>query len=196
MEFSSKELQYIQDQQFLLTKIEIGKKILQLLGSVEQQLQPIIKKHSWPEGVMAKSGKISKGELYLGLPYYVLDYPRSFSKEGVFAFRTMFWWGNFFSSTLQISGSYLEQKRLVLRNSISGIHSSKAYICVNESPWEHHFQPTNYLPIAKMELDRLDTMLMKSPFIKLSYCWDLQEYSKLPFLVKQAFSEMVTWLQE
>ena len=42
------------------------------------------------------SPKISRGEQYLGLPYVMLDYPRIFSKENVFAIRTFFWWGNYF----------------------------------------------------------------------------------------------------
>ena len=52
------------------------------------------------------SPKISKGENYKGLPWLVLDYPRYFNKEDIFAIRTLFWWGNFFSITLHISGKY------------------------------------------------------------------------------------------
>jgi len=52
------------------------------------------------------SPKISRGENYLGLPYLVLDYPRLFRPDAVLAIRTFFWWGHFFSSTLQLSGGY------------------------------------------------------------------------------------------
>jgi len=39
----------------------------------------------------------------------VLDYPRFFSKENVFAIRTFFWWGNYFSVTLHLKGIFLQQ---------------------------------------------------------------------------------------
>ena len=55
--------------------------------------------------IVQSTPKIAKGENYLQLPYVLLDYPRCFDKENIFAIRTMFWWGNFFSITLHLSGS-------------------------------------------------------------------------------------------
>ena len=34
--------------------------------------------------------------------------PAVFSKENIFAIRTMFWWGNFFSISLHVSGKYFK----------------------------------------------------------------------------------------
>ena len=62
-----------------------------------------------PEEVLIQSPKISRGENYNGLPYVMLDYPRCFGKEDVFAMRTMFWWGNFFSITWHLKGKYSKE---------------------------------------------------------------------------------------
>ena len=58
-----------------------------------------------PEAVIQSSPKITRGENYQLLPYVILDYPRCFQKEQVFAIRTMFWWGKGISITLHVSGN-------------------------------------------------------------------------------------------
>jgi hypothetical protein len=194
--FSKQEMAFLQDQQFLLAKIEIGKKIEQILGSVEQQLQPIIKKHRWPEGVLAKSGKISKGELYRGLPYYVLDYPRNFGKEGVFAFRTMFWWGNFFSVTWHLSGKYLDDVRPELTRNLDAIRSSDVFICINSHPWDYHYGPENYLKTTEISSQQLLLIMEQNQFVKFSYHWSLDQYENLPKLVPESFKRMCCWFAE
>jgi hypothetical protein len=56
--------------------------------------------------IQCLNGKISRGENYQLLPYIILDYPSYFSRNNIFAVRTMFWWGNFFSITLHLSGDH------------------------------------------------------------------------------------------
>ncbi|MEQ8623997.1 MAG: hypothetical protein RJQ00_04055 [Vicingaceae bacterium] len=51
--------------------------------------------------------KVSKGENFEGYPFRVLDYPRVFTTNDVFAFRTLIWWGNIISFTLHLKGKYL-----------------------------------------------------------------------------------------
>ncbi len=34
----------------------------------------------------------------------MLDYPRAFGRDSIFACRTFFWWGRFFSLTLHLAG--------------------------------------------------------------------------------------------
>ena len=103
---SKLEMELVQNREWILTKHAIINKVYQLFGELlatykeisRQQTQSIIDfyKHL--------GGKISKGENYQGLPYVILDYPASFRKENIFAIRTFFWWGNFFSISLHLSG--------------------------------------------------------------------------------------------
>ena len=92
---------------WILTKNNVLQKIKQLLLALQSRQQDLLLPfNSLPEEVLKSSPKISRGENYKGLPWLVLDYPRYFNKADVFAIRTLFWWGNFFSITLHLSGSY------------------------------------------------------------------------------------------
>ena len=90
------------------------------------------------------SPKIFKGEYYQGLPYVMLDYPRVFSKDDVFAMRTMFWWGNFFSVTLQLKGSYQQQFGPVLMKNRERLAKDGFYLAVSGDEWRHDFAADNY----------------------------------------------------
>ena len=104
---SQEEEELVATADWILTKNRVIQKINQLLSNVQTSQQQFLQTCTTLEKeVLASSPKISKGENYKGLPWLVLDYPRSFNKEEVFAIRTLFWWGNFFSVTLHLSGKY------------------------------------------------------------------------------------------
>src|SRR5688572_27384845 len=106
---SNEDISLIHDTSFFERKRKIFVKISQVFGQLEEAYTNVVSKTpgTLPEEVISQKGKISRGENYRGLPYLILDYPRLFSKEGVFAFRTLFWWGHPFSFTIHISGIYL-----------------------------------------------------------------------------------------
>ena len=94
------------DTDFLLTKARVSQKVQTLLNQTHDQLKQYVaaERFTFPEGTSAQAGKIARGENYRQLPYLLLDYPRLFAREDVFALRTMFWWGQFFSVTFQLGG--------------------------------------------------------------------------------------------
>lgn len=194
--FTEKEMIFLHDQEFLLSKADIIRKIEELLGEVEQELAPCIKEYSFPERILVNSGKISKGDNYRGLPYNVLDFPRRFGKEGTFSFRTMFWWGNFFSATLHLSGQYFETRRNMLIGNVDKLISCDPFICVNSHPWEYHYGKDNYVKASKLGQDQLLLLLASMPFIKISYRWDLEEYKQLPKLVLTVFKNTLGLIAE
>src|SRR5215470_1613424 len=111
IQLSTFEMDLLKNSEWILTKNLIIKKAQHLLGDVQENNLRHVKDSSLnlPKEVIAVSPKISKGENYNGLPWLMLDYPRYFEKEKVFAIRTMFWWGHFFSTTLHLSGQYKER---------------------------------------------------------------------------------------
>lgn len=187
-------MEFLTDQRLLLSKIVIGKKIKSLLGQVELELFSVISEYSWPDGVLTKSGKISKGENYQGLPYYILDFPRMFRADNVFAFRTMCWWGNFFSGTLHLGGEYLDMHRSSLIESIPEIKSSKVFIGISSSPWEYHYGRDNYQAAAKLPADQLRQLFDSKSFVKLSYRWELHQYPDISQLAVAGFEETLSWI--
>src|SRR2546423_9807434 len=102
---SSAEMDLVCNVDIILTKNLVLKKIKGLLEEVQQmQLAYVNDRGLEFHSLFAVPPKISKGENYLGLPYLVLDYPRISSADNFFFIRSFFWWGRFFSSTLQAGG--------------------------------------------------------------------------------------------
>ena len=110
---SAKELDLVCNIDWILTKQAIIQKVYALFGMEAAKMQQIITA-AVPSlaGIIDLSGpKITKGENYEKLPYVILDCPRVFQKENTLAMRTMFWWGNFFSTTLSIKSSKFITKK-------------------------------------------------------------------------------------
>src|SRR6476619_3541717 len=105
IQLSPAEQRLITNAEILLTKNRVLEKMWQLLSEMQQEMQQSAPTFSKPH-IFQMTPKISRGENYLGLPYLILDYPRVFDRENIFVIRSFFWWGNFFSSTLQQSGNF------------------------------------------------------------------------------------------
>ena len=195
-QLSGKEFNYIQDKDFLLTKHIIITKIKSELAHIEKALTHTIKisKTDIPVEVLQRAGKISKGENYRGLPYLVLDHPRYFKKEGVFAFRTMFWWGHFFSSTFHLQGKYLDLYRNNILDQILSLKNNNLYICNGATPWEYHYEPDNYLFIDTLEEKELQNLIKTKDFIKISSRLDLKKWYALEEFTIRTFTLMSQFL--
>jgi len=148
-------------------------------------------KANLPQAAFLSEPKISKGENYRQLPYVILDYPRNFIGGNIFAVRTMFWWGNFFSITLHLSGDHkkifydnIDRKLLLLKK-------HEYYLCVNEDQWQHHFEEDNYIPVNVKTGDDLVEILQQQPFIKIARRFSLSQWNEIPALLERSFSEMI-----
>ena len=192
MNLSKKEISLIKDKDFLLTKSEIIRKMESIFRDTESSINKQINEISFdfPNDLKLNSGKISKGENYNGLPYLVLDYPALFKKNNVFAYRTMFWWGNFLSSTLHLQHESLDRYRDQLIKNFDKLFQMDVHISVGESPWEYHYNQTNYQKISKQHRDHI----IQCRFIKLSKMMDLDNYKELPKFSSEFFSEILNAL--
>ncbi len=102
------ERRLVTDANIILTKNSIIEKVYLLFGqlAVQYQQQSRHLAAAFP-GIFGLHPKISRGEKYRDLPWVMLDYPRCFDKQkGQLAIRSFFWWGNYFSIQLQVSGIY------------------------------------------------------------------------------------------
>jgi len=186
---SPTERELVTDARFILTKNDILQKTKELLG----QLQVIYQEHlqqlqgELPDGINQTSPKISRGENYKGLPWLVLDYPRSFSHSNVFAIRTMFWWGNFFSITLHLSG---EHKEWYAKKIIAAYPMLKknGFSCnAGAEQWEHHFKKENYTPLSKMKRKEFERFVLQGTFIKLANKISLKKWDKASAILYRYF---------
>lgn len=192
MDFTDKEFSVLKDTEFLLTKAAVLDKIYKLLEDTRTELVKCVERtrFSFPEGTDTTTGKISRGENYKNLPYMVLDYPTLFTNENTFAFRTMFWWGNFFSSTLHLEGTALNEHRKIITNNYNKLLNQDIYVCVGETPWQYHYGEDNYLPLAKDHTK----FISNCNFLKLSKKISIDDGKKLPLFASKFFDLMLSIL--
>lgn len=193
---SADEQQLVNNTEWILTKHKIMDTVNRMLVNIsEQQKQVIANEKYWlPDAVVRSTPKIAKGENYLQLPYMLLDYPRCFDANNIFAVRTMFWWGNFFSITLHVSGIYKEnfQKKIIANMNVL---RQDLFICINENQWQHNFNADNYMDVKEMSVESLLDMIEQKPFIKLAIKFPLQLWNDIPQLLDDAFTKIITMLK-
>jgi hypothetical protein len=191
---SDEEQQLVNNTEWILTKRIIIDKVNQMMGLLSENQKAIIENDWLPEAVIRSTAKISKGENYLGLPYVLLDHPRCFDTANSFAVRTMFWWGNFFSITLQLSGTY---KNMFQQKIIENLDSVKQdiFICIHESEWHHHFEADNYIPAKQLSGIKLQDAILKKQFIKLAVKFPVQQWNDIPALLERSFKEIIEMLK-
>jgi len=187
------EMDLINNADWILTKNGIIQKAKQLLMSLQDNQQNHLQSifPYLPAEILKPSAKISKGENYQGLPYLILDYPRLFDHKDIFAIRTMFWWGNFFSITLHLSGNY---KTMFARRIIACYELLKEtdfFICVHEEQWQHHFESDNYVQISKRNKDDFEYMISTGSFIKLANKISLRQWDDAQEILFQHFKQII-----
>lgn len=192
---SSLEMELVNDTEWIFTKQLIIKKVARLLGHLHEDYKKIIfsQKDLLPELLQKPGGKISKGENYKGLPYLILDYPATFSKEKIFAIRTMFWWGNFFSISLHLSGNYFKSISNI-ENAISFLKEKDFWVSVNEDEWQHHFHSSNFKNINELNEDEIKNIFEKN-FLKIARKTGLAQWNSAPQFLTNAFVEIVEFIK-
>ena len=178
MQLTEKELIILQDRDFLLTKATVLEKINELLVQTRMELKESVENSnfSFPDGIDLQNGKISRGENYKNLPYMVLDYPALFTTKTVFAFRTMFWWGNFFSASLHLEGITLNDYNNSIINNFENLLNKNIYIGVGETPWQYHYEDDNYILLNEAH----SNFITNCNFLKLSKKIELKKWNDVP----------------
>lgn len=177
IQLSDAETELICNAELILTKNKALEKIRSLLEQAQKQMeQYVARQHLQSDPRFQNPPKISRGELYRGLPWVMLDYPRIFTREHIFAIRSMFWWGHFFSSTLQVSGT--KEDRNILASAYHRLQPY--YIGVNPDPWQHHFEHDNYKLVKSFSEEEWLTHLQATEHIKIAVTWPLKDWPDIP----------------
>ena len=193
---SQTEMELVNNADLILTKNAILKKVNQLLGDLQVKQQEFVRleAQSLPEKISGIYPKISKGENYKGLPYLILDYPRYFEHENIFAVRTLFWWGNFFSVTLHLSGDQKEEAEEKLMAAYHPLCKKGYYCYMNEDQWEHHFESENYKRVSDMSKDDFEKSIREKSFIKIVHKISLKEWDEVEEVLLGYFEELIALL--
>jgi hypothetical protein len=188
LQLSAEEMRLVTDPGWILTKNSIIGKVVGMFAGLSEEWRRI-----WEGGperlslVPRSEPKISRGENYKGLPWVMLDYPRVFGREDVFAIRTMFWWGHAFSVTLHLKG---EWKRLFLPVIIAqrdALAVAGFQWGVMEDEWEHGHTVGSYRPMVGPDPD-------DRPFLKLSGTVALESWVEAPEMLTALFVSLLAIL--
>jgi hypothetical protein len=163
---SKSEVLLLQEKDVFIKKRALAKKLELILKNLSKDVEASFEKfENFQSLVKFDKPKISKGENYQGLPYFVLDCPRYFKPKSMFSFRTLIWWGKEISCSLVISGLALNTlKELVIHQSLK----SDFFFCVNSTPWEHHFNDNNYLHSSVISSVTIRNQIEGHGFIKVA----------------------------
>ncbi len=196
IQLSPLEKKLVTNAGWILTKNAIIQKAKWQLELIQIKQGKYLKKyfHFFPDAVLHVSAKISKGENYKGLPYLILDYPRYFNKENIFAIRTMFWWGNFFSITLHISGKYKMKYQEKIKTSYLQLKKENYFICVNNDEWENHFEKNNFVSLRKINKGIFQNYIARKSFIKLAYKIPLLQWGNAQEILVAEFKKLIEML--
>jgi hypothetical protein len=195
IQLSAEELSLVQNAGWLLTKNTIIEKVFALFGDIAHEVRDrVAATPAILEEVQQPSPKISKGENYKGLPWVMLDYPRSFNHQHTFAIRTMFWWGHFFSVTLHLKGKYKQQYQQNLLNNLPLLTKQQFYLCVSGEEWRHEFEDDNYTPLTQLNSSSVEKILLTNDFCKLSAKISLPQWNQSKELLIDLYETIVTSL--
>jgi hypothetical protein len=179
--FSEEEMEALMNARFFEVKQQAIDKVFEIFAELEIALK---KDGSLNEihykNLEKETGKIFRGENYRNLPYVVLDFPKLFSADNIFTFRSMFWWGNEFSFTLHLQGHALYKYRISLRDNIELLLHKEFYFCVNHSPWQYYFMPDNFIKLDELANKKeISNQLETKEFVKLSRRIAIKDYEKV-----------------
>jgi hypothetical protein len=174
IQLSQSELDLFCNAEIILTKNRIIQKVIELLDVLQNKM--VDAKQSIASPLFNTSPKISRGEYYMGLPYVILDYPRESKDQNLFFIRSMFWWGNFYSSTLHISGSNVERHKQALVKHYPTLSEKDYWLGINTDPWVHHFEKDNYIKISELSAGAYEAAIEEQAHIKIATKWPLEQW--------------------
>src|SRR5574341_849633 len=136
--FTAEEVSLIQDAEFFRAKARIMTKIRGQLEAVHAGLREELAGQDLlaPSGFDPTKCQFVKGEHLENCPYQYLDYPKHFSGDEKFTFRTLFWWGHHYVFALILEGEGLPQYKQNLINRYRAIADRDICLCLGPSPWD------------------------------------------------------------
>jgi hypothetical protein len=190
LQLSADEMNLATNKDIILTKHRVVRKVCELMGALSAQMQVHLPgSHSFlRQEITSLSPKISRGEQYRQMPYVVLDYPRIFSRQHVFAIRTFFWWGHYFSSTLHLKGKYQQQYEPAVVAAIGKGWLNNYLMATNGDEFNFDETQAQYEKI-KDSGSAYITEKFKQSFVKISHSYPITEWDRLPAVLFEDFTK-------
>lgn len=192
LNFSKEEIELILNSDLILKK----RKLIQLVKDDFHQIGTsiIYDSTSHYSDIFGKDFsrniKITSGENLHGMPYVVLDLFSSFNAENILTLRVLFWWGNFISVNLLLSGKNFDffQKKLIQKIKTSGNHQPIIY--VTSDIWENQIR-TSDPTINDISPDTFE-LYFQNKRLRFSKKIEIREMIQLELLIKNSITELIS----
>lgn len=185
--FSEAESKLMKNAEIILTKNVVLEKVKSLLEDVQREQAHFVQATGSANLLFSIPGKISKGENYRGLPYKVLDFPRLFGQEDIFAIRLLFWWGHYFSATLHLSGRYKSESLSSIIQNLPLLAEKGYYLGIHPDPWLHHIEPDTYRLLSELDKEQFLSLSSSLPHLKLAVSFSLEDVIAEPELLFESW---------
>jgi len=170
IQFDDKESDLLYNTEIFPLKRQVTQKIYVLFEQIKTRLKDTEqhKQFTFPSGTDNTTGKISQGENYLSFPWVILDFPKLFNKQDIFAFRTLFWFGHYFSFSLVLSGRSAEFYLAAILKNRNLISGRFLYFSTHEDPWQHGITEENSLLFDEIGDDYLKKQVQEHGYLKIT----------------------------
>lgn len=148
IDVSEDELKLVLNKEWLYQKRSIIEKVYEFFSVLHDEYNAIAGKRKVALSYLPidRMGKISRGENLLGLSYLVLDYPALYTRDKIIAIRTLFWWGNFFSISLHLSGLKVQPE--ITLSWLAYFKNFGFSINVSGNEWDYEFNSKSFEPFT------------------------------------------------
>ena len=170
MNLTSQEISLLSDTDFFSAKALISPKIRHLLERIHESFQHELKAHQLltPEDFDPDVCQFVKGEHLEHFPYQYLDYPRFFTKDVKFSFRSLVWWGHHMVFALILEGGHLQRYKENLINRFPSVADRDICLCLSPSLWEWKQGPGYTLELTRGRYSEAAAVLSNRSFFKLA----------------------------
>ncbi len=197
MNFTSRDITLLSDTEFFSAKALISQKIRHLLEQIRESFTRELKAHALlaPEALNPDDSQLVKGEHLEDFPYQYLDYPRFFSRDIKFTFRSLIWWGHHMAFALILEGGHLRRYKENLINRFPSVADQHVCLCLSHSLWEWKHGSGYTLELTRDRQSEVAAVLSHRPFFKLARFVSFTDPSVIngdtPLLAHQALRAML-----
>ena len=169
IDFTPEELSVIQNTRFFHIKAAVTPKVQNILQQLRGLYQEEFSRADplMPDGVNTQSGQFVKGEYLLDFPYLYLDFPKLFTQQEKFSFRTLFWWGHYWIFAWILEGRYLDRYKKNILDGYERLSDQGLFLLMTDSPWEWRKEKDFVLEIRKDNRKEVADFLETRPFLKI-----------------------------
>lgn len=169
--FTPQEVAHLADTEFFQAKAQISAKVRKTLELLHEALKSELVGRNilTPDGFNPNAVQFVKGEHLEHFPYQYLDFPRHYTREDKFSFRSLFWWGHHVAFAFILEGSHIRQYKQNLINRYTVLADQGICLCLSPSLWEWKAGPGYTLELTRDRKSEVAAVLANRSSFKIAH---------------------------